>query len=59
MAEMGTAGTGCPTANRLGVCAGQPNGGLAVKESYYSDGGTTAMQAQMACMMEGGTWTPG
>jgi hypothetical protein len=54
---MGTAGTTCPTTNLLGVCAGQPNGGVTVDESFYSDGGYTASQAQASCTTEGGAWT--
>jgi hypothetical protein len=56
-AQMGTAGTACPTANKLGSCS-QTSAGVTAKEFYYSDvGGLTAAQAQMACTSGGGTWS--
>jgi hypothetical protein len=55
----GTAGTACPSANRLGVCA-VTTGGLMYHVSYYSDvGNVTAAGAQTACTSGGGTWTAG
>jgi hypothetical protein len=56
--QMGTPGTGCPSANKLGVCTEATSGGGTAKEFYYSDiGGLTASQAMMACVQGGGTWS--
>ena len=56
-AQQGTAGTACPTSNKLGSCS-QTSAGVTAKEFYYSDvGGLTAAQAQMACTSGGGTWS--
>lgn len=54
--DNGTVGTACPTLNLLGTCTQPPTGGVTQKVSYYSDGATTAAEAQTTCTSGGGTW---
>ncbi len=54
----GTSGTACPTTNVLGTCTGSADG-VTGTTSWYSDGGTTAAEAQASCATALGTWTPG
>jgi hypothetical protein len=57
--EPGTLATACPTASRLGSCVVPSNGGVTTTLFFYSDGGETAMAAQIECANNGGAWTAG
>jgi hypothetical protein len=45
----------CPTANALGTCTIDKST-TTVAETFYSDGGITAAEAQMVCAESGGAW---
>jgi hypothetical protein len=55
-----TSVSSCTTANALGTCTYSVSAGPVtetVVATYYSDGGETAMSAQMACTaLSGATW---
>ncbi len=51
----GTSGTSCPTAGAIGTCTSDGVG----QETWYSDGQTTAAEAETSCDDADGTWTPG
>lgn len=59
MEGMGVVVDACPSENLLGTCtrdaAGQPTRPTA--QLFYSDGGTTAADAQIRCITTGGKWT--
>ena len=50
----GTNGTTCSQAGALGTCSTDYG-----NETWYSDGGTTAAEAETSCQDSNGTWTPG
>ncbi len=50
----GTSGTACSQTDALGTCSSDYG-----DETWYSDGATTAAEAQGSCEMSLGTWTPG
>ncbi len=53
----GTSGTSCPTANAIGTCTAQSLG-VTGMTTFYSDGTTTAAEAEVSCETALGTWTP-
>jgi hypothetical protein len=57
----GTVVTACTSKGLLGACTIAADGSSPASATirYYDDGGLTAVDAQLECMADGGTWADG